>query len=72
MARQQAKQNAPGWRSRREEYLRASGRQSDLIREGFERAPSTAAWVVIPGGRASRLGKANPRADLILMKKVGS
>ena len=71
MARQQAKQNTPGWWSRREEYLRGSGRQSDLIKEGFERAPSTASWAVIPGGRATRHTEPNPRTGLFLMRRVG-
>ena len=66
MARQQAKKNVPGWRSRREEYLRASGRQSDLIMEGFERAPATAGWTIIAGRQASRPTEPNPRAGLFL------
>jgi len=70
MAKQQAEQNAPGWRSRREEYLRACERQSDLIKEGFERVPSSVNWAVIQGGRASRPTEPNPRAGLFLMKKA--
>jgi hypothetical protein len=72
MPSQQPKNHAEAWRTRREEYLRAAGRQSDLVKEGFERAHSTATWAVIVGGRASRPGKPNPRGDLFLMKRVGS
>ena len=72
MPSQQPKKHAGAWRSRREEYLRASGRQSDLVKEGFEQTLPTASWTVIAGGRASRLGKANPRVGLFLMKKGGS
>jgi hypothetical protein len=39
------------WRCRREEYLRASGRHQDLIREGYEMSRRDAKLVVIPGGR---------------------
>ena len=60
------------WRSRREDYLRASGRQSDLVREGFEPAASAASWAVIGGGRSSHLPKPILRAGLFLVKKVGS
>jgi hypothetical protein len=60
------------WRSRREEYLRASGRQSDLVSEGFEPAASAASWAVIAGGRSTHLPKPIPRAALFLVKRVGS
>ena len=72
MARQQAKQNAPGWRSRREEYLRASGRQSDLIKEGFEQAPAKTGWTAIAGGRTSRSTARNDGAGLFLVKGMAS
>jgi phosphoglycolate phosphatase-like HAD superfamily hydrolase len=72
MPSQQPKKHAEAWRSRREEYLRVSGRQSDLVKEGFEQAPSTTTWAVIVGGRASRPGKPNPRGALFLIKRVGS
>jgi hypothetical protein len=63
---------ATAWRSRREEYLWASGRQSDLVKEGFEPAPSTASWSMIPGGRPTRLTKPNLKAGLFLVKNAGS
>jgi hypothetical protein len=72
MPSQQPKKHAEAWRARREQYLRSSGRQTDLVKEGFERELSTASWAVIVGGRASRLAKPNPNAGLFLMKKVGS
>lgn len=60
------------WRSRREEYLRASGRHSDLVREGFEPAASSANWAVIAGGRRTRHTKPNRKAGLFLVKNVDS
>ena len=62
------KHTAP-WRSRREEYLRASGHQSDLVSESFEPAASAASWTAIAGGRSTHLPKPIPRAGLFLMKK---
>ena len=65
------KHTAP-WRSRREEYLRASGRQSDLVSEGFEPAASPASWTLIAGGRSTILPKPIPGAGLFLVKRAGS
>jgi hypothetical protein len=53
MVLQQRKAHVTAWRVRREEYLRASGRRSDLVREGFESCINGANWSVISGGRAS-------------------
>jgi hypothetical protein len=39
------------WRCRREEYLRASGRNEDLIREDYETPRPDAKLVAIPGSR---------------------
>ena len=50
MRRQQTKQ-CEVWRRRREQYLRESGRQVDLIEEGYAWADSTN-WTVIVGGCA--------------------
>jgi hypothetical protein len=72
MPTQQPKQNGAVWRSRREEYLRASGRQCDLVNEGFETALPAASWAVIAGGRRSRLPKTSPRPGLLLVKGVAS
>ena len=51
---------------------RASGRQSDLVSEGFEPAASATSWAVIAGGRSTHLPKPIPRAALFLVKRVGS
>ena len=52
MRRQQIKQCA-AWRCRREQYLRESGHQVDLIREGYASADDTTNWTVVVGGRVS-------------------
>lgn len=72
MPTQQPKQHVAAWRSRREEYLRASGRQSDLVNEGFEPALPTASWAVIAGGRTSRFPEASPGPGPLLLKGVAS
>ena len=41
----------PNWRCRREKYLRATGRHDELISEGYEAAPPSQQWTVVPGGR---------------------
>jgi len=58
------------WRSRREEYLRASGRHEDLIREGYEIPCPAAKVVVIPGGR--RLPNESLRIGLFVVKRGAS
>jgi hypothetical protein len=72
MPSQQSRRNTGAWRSRREEYLRASGRESDLVKEGFEPAAATPSWAVIAGGRPSHLPKPNLKAGLFLVKKARS
>ena len=49
------------WRCRREEYLRAAGRDEDLIREGYETPRPDAKLVVIPGG-GRRSAQANQKS----------
>lgn len=66
------KQHEAAWRHRREVYLRASGRQADLVREGYEAAGSTATWDVLLGDRRSRPPKPNVRLGLFLVKGVAS
>jgi hypothetical protein len=62
----------PSWRCRREEYLRATGRRDELISEGYETAPSSAQWTVVPGGRhANREGCPRP-IRLCLVKRATS
>jgi hypothetical protein len=59
------------WRCRREEYLRASGRNEDLIREGYETPRPDRELVVIPGGRRpSRASEAEIR--LFVVERVVS
>lgn len=57
------------WRCRREEYLRASGRQEDLIREGYETRGTDAKLVVIRGGRR-RSPASEPGIRLFVVKRV--
>jgi hypothetical protein len=56
------------WRCRREEYLRASGRYDDLIREGYETSGPQAKLVVIPGGRR-RPAASDPEIRLFFVKR---
>jgi hypothetical protein len=39
------------WRRRREQYLRESGRQVDLIREGYASPEDATNWTVVVGRR---------------------
>lgn len=57
------------WRCRREEYLRASGRNEDLIREGYARSEPQATLVVIPGGRKGPAAS-EPKIRLCVVKRV--
>jgi hypothetical protein len=65
MRRQQTKQCA-AWRCRREQYLRESGRQFDLIREGYASADET--WTMVVGGRGRGHLKRNLGTRLFLVK----
>ena len=58
MRRQQTKQCA-AWQSRREQYLRESGRHVDLIREGYASEDDATNWTAVAGGRAR--GPLKPR-----------
>ena len=68
MRNQRSKRRAAGWRARREAYLRESGRQMDLILEGFEPAPPTVDWIVVTGGRTSRPKMPSSEPRLFLVK----
>ena len=59
------------WRCRREEYLRASGRNEDLVREGYERSRPDAKLVVIPAGRR-RSRATEPEIRMFVVKRVVS
>lgn len=65
MRRQQTKQ-CEAWRRRREQYLRESGRQVDLIKEGYASADSTENWIVVVGGRPRGSLERNPGMRLLL------
>lgn len=68
MRRQQTRQ-CEAWRYRREQYLRESGRQIDLIKEGYASPDSTTNWIVIVGGRAGASMERNPGMRLLLVKR---
>jgi hypothetical protein len=68
MRRQRAKQ-CEAWQSRREQYLRESGRHIELIKEGYVSAECTTNWTVVIGGRpGSALGR-NGGMRLFLVKE---
>ncbi len=56
------------WRCRREEYLRASGRHEDLIREGYENPRPGAKLQAIRGG-ARRSAVENSKIRLFIVKR---
>ena len=57
------------WRCRREEYLRASGRDEELIREGYETPEPQITLQVIPGGRKGPTAS-EPKIRLFVVKRV--
>ncbi len=57
------------WRCRREEYLRVSGRDEDLIREGYETSEPQATLVVTAGGRKGPAAS-EPQIRLFVVKRV--
>jgi len=62
----------PSWRCRREEYLRTTCRRDELISEGYEDAPPSAQWTVLPGGgHANRETRPRP-ITLCLVKGAKS
>jgi len=63
----QPKQRAAPWRWRREEYLRASGRRANLVKEGYE-PERVKGWSVITGGRSGSPPKSNSGVRLLLVK----
>lgn len=62
--------HVPAWRSRRGQYLRASGRTTDLIREDFESAPEIPTLSVIAGGRKRTLVSHNSESRLFVVPKT--
>ena len=47
----QGSTRAQAWRLRREAYLRAAGRNENLVCEGFEGGSAAMKWTVAQGGR---------------------
>jgi hypothetical protein len=65
MRKRKAQSRVP-WQYRREEYLRASGRHIDLIKEGYARSESSTDWIVVIGHRKPDRGS-HPRSRLFLV-----
>jgi hypothetical protein len=58
-----------GWRSRREKYLRESGRYVELRKEGYECGTSSKGWAVIVGrGARGALERQARGARLFLVR----
>jgi hypothetical protein len=58
------------WRRRREKYLRESGRQIELIKEGYECEDSSKDWAVIVGrGERTALMRHAPGARLFVVRR---
>jgi len=66
MRKRKSQPPAP-WQHRREEYLRASGRHIDLIKEGYARSESSTDWVVVVGHRKPNYPGNHPRGKLFLV-----
>ena len=71
MPNQQPKSSV-AWRCRREEYLRASERYDDLIKEGYMAAAPRSSWSVIAGGHTNRHQKEIRNVSLSLVKGLAS
>ena len=56
------------WRRRREEYLRASGRHADLIKEGYVPVESPTDWIVVVGHRKDSPKGNGAKGELFLVK----
>jgi uncharacterized protein YcbK (DUF882 family) len=65
--RNQKSQSPAPWQYRREEYLRASGRHIDLIKEGYARSESSTDWIVVIGYRKPNYQRSHPRSGLFLV-----
>ncbi len=68
----QTSNRAEAWQRRREEYLRASGRYGDLIKEGYLSDEAGARWSVVEGGRKVRRLRAAREARLCLVERLSS
>jgi hypothetical protein len=56
------------WRRRREEYLRASGRHADLIKEGYVPVESPTDWIVVVGHRKGSSKGNGAKSELFVVK----
>jgi hypothetical protein len=65
--RKQTSQLPATWQRRREEYLRASGRHLDLIKEGYAGAESSHDWIVVIGRRKTNSRTSFQRPILLLV-----
>jgi hypothetical protein len=68
MRKQEPQLPAP-WQRRREEYLRASGRHADLIKEGYAPVESPNDWIVVVGHRKGSFKGNDAKGELFLVKE---
>ena len=66
MPKQKTQLLAP-WQARREEYLRASGRHADLIKEGYA-VESPTDWLVVVGHRNGSSKGNGAKSELFVVK----
>jgi len=70
---QESESQRPGsWQYRREEYLRASGRNADLVKEGYVDAGSDGKWLLIAGGRRGPSPKESRRFEPFIVEQGAS
>lgn len=62
-------QRPSSWQCRREEYLRASGRHADLVKEGYVDAGSDGKWRLITGGRRGPSPTKSRRFEPFIVKQ---
>jgi hypothetical protein len=67
--RNQKSQSPAPWQCRREEYLRASGRHIELIKEGYARGESSTEWSVVVGDRKTNSQGSQSRSGLFLVNR---
>lgn len=69
---QSQKSKRATWQRRREEYLRAAGRNDDLIKEGYLEPGTIERWSVIAGGRSGRFQRSGHETKSYLVKRLTS
>ena len=67
--RKRKSQSRVPWQYRREEYLRASGRHIELIKEGYARGESSTEWSVVVGDRKTNSQGSQSRSGLFLVNR---